>query len=65
MDEGVVTHVLEGEVFAFEVSKPITELVVKSNDDAALLTIQGVKYGKFGVAAITGSWEICRLYAVA
>ena len=64
MDEGVVEHMRGGEGFACKVSYPITELVVMSHDEAALLTIQVVTYRKFSVAAITVSWEFWRLYAV-
>ena len=40
------------------------ELVVMGPDEVVLLTIQGVKYGKFGIAAITVSWEVWRLYTI-
>ena len=52
MYEGVTAHVQVGEGFACKVSILITELVVTSCDDAAILEIQGVTNGKLGVAAV-------------
>ena len=62
--EGLFTHVKGGEGFSCEVSGKIAYLVVMSRDEAALLTIQGVTYGKCGVASITVSWDVWRLYSV-
>ena len=58
IDKGVVVHVQVGEVFTCEVSDPITELGLTSRDVTALLTIQGVTYGIFGVSSSTVSEEI-------
>ena len=52
------------EVFACEVNETITELVVTSGDEDALLEIKGSTYGKIGVAYLTVSWEVWSIYAV-
>ena len=64
VDEGVSAHVWWGEGFACKASDPITELVMASRDEAALLKIQGVTYGKFGVTTITVNWEVWGIYAI-
>ena len=56
MDEGVIAHVRGDEGFSYKVSKPITEIVVTSRDEAALLAIQGRKNEKLGVAAVVVRW---------
>ena len=58
MDGGVVAHVRGGEGFACKASNPIAELVVMSHDKDALLKIQGVTYGKFGVVSTTPFWKV-------
>ena len=44
MDEGVSTHVQGGRVFSYDVIYPITELVMTSRDEAALLAVQFLAY---------------------
>ena len=43
---GVVTHVRGGEDIACKVSDPVTELVVTRRDEAPLLAVEGLAYGK-------------------
>ena len=43
---------------AGQVCYPVTELIVKRRDKAALFAVKGVTDGKFGVAAITVRWEV-------
>ena len=64
MDKEVVTHVQGGEVFSFEVSNPITEIVVTSRDESFLLTTQGITDRKSGVSAITVGREVWGIYAI-
>ena len=61
MGEGVAAHMQGGEGFYCKVGYPIMYLVMTSRDEAVLLTIQGMAYGKFGIADI----EVWGLYAVA
>ena len=65
MDEGVVTHVQRGEGFACIFSNSITELVVTSHDEAAIIKIQGIIDRKFGVIAIEVRSQVWGLYAIA
>ena len=44
MDEGVVLHLQGGKGFIYKVVNPITELVMTSREEDALLSIQCVKY---------------------
>ena len=65
MDERLVVHIRGGEGFACEVSNPITELVVTSCDEAALVTTKGMKDRKFSVTEIAVRGEVWGIYAVA
>ena len=64
MYEGVVANMRGGEGFSCEVSDPITDLVVTSCDEAALLIVQGMTYRKFGVSAIKVGRKVWGIYAV-
>ena len=54
-----------GECFPCEVSDPVTELVGMCSDESSLLEIQGMTYGKLGVAHVTVSWGFWRICVVA
>ena len=48
-------------VFAYQVYNPIMELVVTRHEKAAPLAVEGMAYGKIGVAAVVvfgGVWGI-------
>ena len=60
-DEGVVTHVRWGEGFVKQVCDPVPDLVMTLCDEANPLSIEGVKNGEFGVAAVTVIGEVWEL----
>ena len=52
-DEGVVTHVSWDKGFSGQVRDPMTELIVKRRDQAALFAVKGVVNGESNIADIT------------
>ena len=52
VNEGVVAYVRGGESPARQIRDPVTELIVTRRDEATPLAVEGVKNGKFGVAAV-------------
>ena len=64
MDEGVVVHMRGEKLFAFIIGNLITEIVMMSHDEAALLAVQCVAYGEYGVATVAVGrevWGICSI----
>ena len=53
-----------GERFAYNFINPITELVVTIHNESDIITIQGMKYIKFGIPAIIVSRELWGVYIV-
>ena len=54
---GIHTHT-RGKRFSVQVRDPITELIVTSPDEAALLKIQNMGYGEGGAATLTAGRDI-------
>ena len=54
-------YVSRCDVFSIQVHKPVTELVATRRDKAASLSVNGMTYGKIGVASVAvmgGVWGI-------
>ena len=64
MDEGVVPHLQGGKGFICKVVNPITELVMTSREEAALLSIQCVKYLECSIASVAVGSEFWGIYYV-
>ena len=58
MDAGVVVYVWGDEGFAREVGDTITELAMKSHDEAAVIEVQCMADGVGGVTAIAVGREV-------
>ena len=58
VNEGVVAYMRGGEGPACQIRDPVTELIMTRRDEATPLAVEGVKNGKFGVAAVAVFGEV-------
>ena len=56
--EGFVAYVRGGECSSRQIRDPVTELIMTRRDKATPLSVEGVTYGEFGVAAVAMFREV-------
>ena len=65
IDEGVVSHLQEGNGFPCKVGNRIMELVVIGSNEATIITILDLVYGECHIASFTVGREVWEVYVIA